>query len=80
MNAGAAERPFTVQPVAEFAGPWAMTFLPGRGYQALVTEKTGSVWLVGAGLTLLTQGIAAAAKSGAKASKRALEKASPLPR
>lgn len=38
------------------------------------------VWLVGAGLTLMTQGIAAAARSGAKASKRALEKASPLPR
>lgn len=38
------------------------------------------VWLVGAGLTLMTQGIAAAAKSGAKASKRALKKASPLPR
>lgn len=37
------------------------------------------VWLVGAGLTLMTQGIAAAAKSGAKASKRALKKASPLP-
>lgn len=38
------------------------------------------VWLVGAGLTLMTQGIASAAKSGAKASKRALKKASPLPR
>lgn len=37
------------------------------------------VWLVGAGLTLLTQGIASAARSGAKASKRALKKASPLP-
>ncbi|SEC60123.1 hypothetical protein SAMN04489844_2605 [Nocardioides exalbidus] len=38
------------------------------------------VWLVGAGLTLMTQGISAAAKSGAKASRRALKKASPLPR
>lgn len=36
------------------------------------------VWLVGAGLTLMTQGIASAARSGAKASKRALKKASPL--
>ena len=36
------------------------------------------VWLVGAGLTLLTQGVASAAKSGVKSSKRALRKASPL--
>lgn len=38
------------------------------------------VWLVGAGLTLLTQGLASAAKSGVKSSKRAIRKASPLPR
>ncbi|MCW2834903.1 MAG: hypothetical protein JWN68_2856 [Nocardioides sp.] len=38
------------------------------------------VWLVGAGLTLLTQGIASAAKSGAKTSKRALRKALPTAR
>jgi hypothetical protein len=38
------------------------------------------VWLVGAGLTLLTQGISSAARSGVKTSKRALRKASPLPR
>ena len=36
------------------------------------------VWLVGAGLTLISQGVAAAAKSGAKSSRRALKKASPL--
>lgn len=36
------------------------------------------VWLVGAGLTLLSQGITSAAKSGVKTSKRALRKASPL--
>ena len=36
------------------------------------------VWLVGAGLTLLSQGITAAARSGAKSSRRALRKASPL--
>jgi hypothetical protein len=36
------------------------------------------VWLVGAGLTLLTQGIAGAAKSGAKTSKKALRKAAPF--
>lgn len=46
-------------------------------------EGTGvakDVWLVGAGLTLLSQGITSAAKSGVKSSKRALRKASPLPR
>ncbi len=42
------------------------------------TAIAKDVWLVGAGLTLMTQGIASAAKSGAKASKRALKKASPL--
>ncbi len=36
------------------------------------------VWLVGAGLTLLTQGIAGTAKAGAKASKRKLHEASPF--
>ena len=44
------------------------------------TAVAKDVWLVGAGLTLLTQGIASAAKSGVKSSKRALRKASPLPR
>lgn len=42
------------------------------------TAVAKGVWLVGAGLTLLSQGIAAAAKSGAKSSRRALRKASPL--
>jgi hypothetical protein len=36
------------------------------------------VWLVGAGLTLLTQGLASAARSGVKSSKKALRNASPL--
>nr|WP_240309350.1 MULTISPECIES: PQQ-dependent sugar dehydrogenase [Sphingomonas] len=49
MNGSGAARPFTVQPVATFSGPWAMTFLPGRGNQVLVTEKKGAVWLVDAG-------------------------------
>ena len=49
MNREAGGRPFVVQPVATFAGPWAMTFLPGRGNQALVSEKAGRVWLVDAG-------------------------------
>lgn len=42
------------------------------------TAVAKDVWLVGAGLTLLTQGIAGAAKSGAKASKRAVRKATPF--
>ena len=44
------------------------------------TAVAKDVWLVGAGLTLLTQGITSAAKSGVKSSKRALRKAAPLPR
>lgn len=36
------------------------------------------VWLVGAGLTLLSQGIAGAAKSRVKASKKSLRKAAPF--
>lgn len=37
--------PFTIEPVAEFDQPWAMTFLPdGR---LLVTEKPGRLLLVG---------------------------------
>ena len=43
------------------------------------TAVAKDVWLVGAGLTLLAQGIAGSAKSRAKQSKKALRKASPLP-
>ncbi len=43
-------KPFVATPVATFADPWAMTFLPGRGVAmtgaALVTEKGGRLWLV----------------------------------
>jgi aldose sugar dehydrogenase len=42
--------PFVATPVAAFNSPWAMTFLPGRGVPmtnaALVTEKSGKLWLV----------------------------------
>src|SRR5688572_12705253 len=44
--APAADLPFQVQVVADFESPWAMTFLPdGR---MLVTEKAGTMYLVGA--------------------------------
>jgi len=44
-----ADAPFTVQEVASFDEPWAMTFLPG-GKQALVTERAGKLklWREGA--------------------------------
>lgn len=39
-----ADAPFTVETVAAFDEPWAMTFLPG-GRQALVTERAGRLKL-----------------------------------
>lgn len=42
------------------------------------TAVAKDIWLVGAGLTLLSQGIAGAAKSGLKGSKKALVKAAPF--
>jgi glucose/arabinose dehydrogenase len=46
-------RPFTVAQVTTFDMPWAMAFLPGSGVpmtnMALVTEKTGKLWLVDVG-------------------------------
>lgn len=45
---GASARPFQVEPVGQFAEPWAMAFLPG-GRQALITERRGvlKLWTVG---------------------------------
>ena len=46
----AAGLPFQVAEVADFGQPWAMEFLPGSGVRltpiALVTEKSGELWLV----------------------------------
>jgi glucose/arabinose dehydrogenase len=45
-SAAPANAPFTVEVVADFDSPWAMTFLPdGR---LLVTEKAGTLYLVSA--------------------------------
>ncbi|PAL22744.1 PQQ-dependent sugar dehydrogenase [Sphingopyxis sp. GW247-27LB] len=59
-----ADAPFTVQEVASFAEPWAMTFLPG-GKQALVTERAGKLklWQAG-GATLDVAGAPAVAYGG----------------
>ena len=39
-------RPFAVRPIATFDEPWAMTFLPGPGTRALITEKKGKLKLL----------------------------------
>lgn len=45
-----AARPFSVSEVARFDTPWAMDFLPGSGARltnmALLTERSGKLWLV----------------------------------
>lgn len=38
--------PFAVRPIATFDEPWAMTFLPGRPGQALISEKKGKLKLL----------------------------------
>ncbi|MEA3013064.1 MAG: aldose sugar dehydrogenase [Sphingomonadales bacterium] len=49
-GASAQDRPFQVEPVGQFAEPWAMAFLPG-GRQALITERRGALklWTMGGG-------------------------------
>ena len=46
----APDHPFGVTEVTQFDQPWAMDFLPGSGVRmtnmALVTERTGKLWLV----------------------------------
>ncbi|HYE29123.1 MAG TPA: PQQ-dependent sugar dehydrogenase [Allosphingosinicella sp.] len=44
--APAASRPFAARPIATFDEPWAMTFLPGAGPRALITEKKGRLKLL----------------------------------
>lgn len=59
-----ASAPFTVQEIASFNEPWAMTFLPG-GRQALVTERPGKLklWRENS-LTLDVAGVPAVAYGG----------------
>ncbi|MGB3848294.1 MAG: PQQ-dependent sugar dehydrogenase [Sphingopyxis sp.] len=59
-----ADAPFTVEEVASFDEPWAMTFLPG-GQQALITEKSGKLklWQEG-GSTRDVAGVPAVAYGG----------------
>ena len=44
------KRPFTTRAITRFDAPWAMSFLPGSGVpltkMALISEKTGKLWLV----------------------------------
>ncbi len=56
--AEAQNRPFRAEPVAQFAEPWAMAFLPG-GRQALVTEKAGrlKLWTVAGGGAIDVAGV-----------------------
>jgi glucose/arabinose dehydrogenase len=39
-------RPFAARSVAAFNEPWAMTFLPGPGARALITERSGKLKLL----------------------------------
>lgn len=51
--AAPSDRPFKVTEVTKFETPWAMDFLPGSGVRltgsALVTEKSGKLWLIDVG-------------------------------
>ena len=58
--------------------PRGRTASTRRNPAGLTDRQLEVLELVGAGLTLLSQGIASAARSGVKTSKRALRKASPL--
>ena len=78
--AGAALTGFGASLIGMYLKTPSMTLDDGIRPSQEGTVVAKDVWLVGAGLTLLSQGIASAAKSGVKTSKRALRKASPLPR
>lgn len=76
--AGAALTGFGTSLVGIYFKTPSMTLDDGIRPSQEGTAIAKDVWLVGAGLTLLTQGITSAARTGAKTSRRALRKASPL--
>ncbi len=87
--AGAALTGFGASLIGMYLKTPSMTMDDGIRPSQEGTAVAKDVWLVGAGLTLLTQGLTSAArsgvksgvktaKSGVKSSKRALRKASPL--
>lgn len=78
--AGAALTGFGSSLIGMYLKTPSMTLADGIRPSQEGTAVAKDIWLVGAGLTLLSQGITSAAKSGVKTSKRALRKASPLPR
>jgi len=76
--AGAALTGFGCSLVGMYLKTPSMTLDDGIRPSQEGTGLAKDVWLVGAGLTLFSQGLVSAAKSGAKTSKKALRKASPL--
>ena len=69
-DADSKAKPFKATPVATFDAPWAMSFLPGSGVplttSALVSEKTGALWLVNTatGVKRKVEGVPAAYVAG----------------
>jgi uncharacterized membrane protein YphA (DoxX/SURF4 family) len=78
--AGAALTGFGSSLIGMYLKTPSMTLADGIRPSQEGTAVAKDIWLVGAGLTLLSQGITSAARSGAKTSRRALRKASPLSR
>lgn len=76
--AGAGLTGFGASLIAMYLKTPSMTLDDGIRPSQAGTAVAKDVWLVGAGLTLLSQGIAGAAKSGAKTYKRSLRKAVPF--
>ncbi|MCF6377378.1 hypothetical protein L2K70_07160 [Nocardioides KLBMP 9356] len=76
--AGAALTGFGASLIGMYLKTPSMTLDDGIRPSQEGTAVAKDIWLVGAGLTLLTQGLASAAKSGVKSSKKALRNASPL--
>lgn len=74
--AGAALTGFGASLIGMYLQTPSMTMDDGIRPSQEGTAVAKDVWLVGAGLTLLSQGITGAAKSGVKSSRKAIRKAS----